>query len=85
MRLKANYFFTNQNLNALQNISANYFVHGVLHKNVIFNVLLMKILIVNDVFYEANIWGCRKGTPPPFRPQCCAGGGVAVAIFSPKP
>jgi hypothetical protein len=29
--------------NALQNISANLFASGVFHKNIIFNVLLMRI------------------------------------------
>jgi hypothetical protein len=42
-------------------------------------------LSVTYVFIKQIFRAAEETTPDPLPPQCCAGGGVIVAIFNPKP
>jgi hypothetical protein len=59
------------------------FMGFLLKKN---NVIFIEVLMIcefNSRFYQANLQGCRESTPPLPPPQCCATGGVEVALFQP--
>jgi hypothetical protein len=66
--------------NASQNILTNFFKKEFCN----FQCAFDGNLNVSHVLMKQIFMATEQASPTPFPPQCCAGGGVVVAFFSPK-